>query len=946
LFGELLDVIEKLHPFVRKLWAEKGFKEPTPPQVEVIPHVLAGENVLIVAPTGTGKTEAAFLPLLSKLLDMERGGIKLVYITPLRTLNRDLLNRLEWWSLKLDLKMAVRHGDTSPSERRLQALKPPDMLITTPETFQLLFIGERLRSHVSNLKWVIVDEVHEIADSKRGVQLAILLEKARKIIGEDFQLVGLSATVGNPKEVAEFLVGPGRKCRVVYTPVAKMIEVDVVWPDPGEDDVKLAERIMVSEGVAARLRYIREAVERYRSVLVFSNTRPTVEMLGSRLKLWDIKLPVYVHHGSLSQEERVRIEEMLRSGKIKGVICTSSMELGIDIGHVDFVVQYNSPREVRRLIQRIGRSGHGVGRVSRGVVLVGDSDDALEAIVLVKLLKQEWVEPSRPPPKPLDVLAHEIVGFALTGRYTLDEVYGVIKRTAPYQGLSREEFDELVKFLEDIGLVRLRGGYVRPGDRSYSYFFGVLSMIPEVKRYYVVDRESGGFVGLLDDFFVSEYCEPGARFIMAGRPWEVLSLTENVVYVKPVDDYRSAIPSWVGEEIPVSYRVAQEVGRIRGLVEEIVEEGRSLSEIAEYISREYRADKRTVEKAILNVYCMVKEGVPIPTDKRIVVEDAEGLIVVHMHFGNRVNRVLGKYISYRLAKLLGLPVYVSEKPYRIVLRSGGIGVEEVEAVLRDTTVEKFKKYVYAAVEESRAFRWRLQQVARKMGVVEPGAKLAKGDVEKLVIALKDTPPYREALKEVLYKDMDLEKALEVVEKLERGEFEIKIAVGPTRLTLEHFRFMGEFLEPVSPERRDLISLMMFKIKLLSSFVSLACLDCGYIWSSPAMELVEELSCPACGSDKLAFDTVGEREMASRLKKCKSRRGRGCGNFWSSVKALRNYGVGAVLARAAGFNFREISKIALSFTGDVDAFVKKLWIEHKKKSLQKVEKLEAGTSLNA
>ncbi len=939
-----MDVIEKLHPFVRKLWAERRFREPTPPQVKAIPYILAGENVLVVAPTGTGKTEAAFLPLLSKLLEEGREeGIKLVYITPLRTLNRDLLSRLEWWSLKLDLKIAVRHGDTPPSERRLQALKPPDILITTPETFQLLLVGERLRGHISRLKWVIVDEVHEIADSKRGVQLAILLEKARRIIKRDFQLIGLSATVGNPDEVAEFLVGRGRECRVVYTPVAKMIEVDVVWPEVGEEDAQLAEQIMASEGVAARLRYIRNVVERYRSVLVFSNTRPTVEMIGSRLKLWDLKLPVYVHHGSLSQEERVRIEEMLRSGKIKGVICTSSMELGIDIGHVDFVVQYNSPREVRRLIQRIGRSGHGIGRVSRGAVLVGDSDDALEAMVLVKLLKQEWIEPSRPPPKPLDVLAHEVVGFALTGRYTLDEVYNILKRTTPYQDLKIGEFKSLIEFLEDINLIRVRGGYIRPGDRSYSYFFGVLSMIPEVKQYYVVDRESGSFVGVLDDFFVSEYCEPGARFIMAGRPWEVLSLTEEIVYVKPVDDYRSAIPSWVGEEIPVSFEVAQEVGRIRGLVEDLAREGRSLSEIADFISKEFKTDRKTVEKAILNVYYMAKEGVPVPTDRRIVVEDAEGLIVVHMHFGNRVNRVLGKYLSYRLARLFGLPIYVSEKPYRIVLRGGGVGLEEVEAVLRDTTVEKFKKYIYAAVEESRAFRWRLQQVARKMGVIEPGTTLAKGDVEKLAIALKDTPPYREALKEVLYKDMDLEKALKVVEMLERGEFEVKAVIGPTKLTLEHFYFMREFLEPISPEKRDLISMMMFKIRLLSCFVSLACLDCNYVWSSPVAELIGEVFYHSSGSDRLAFDTISGTETALRLKKCKGRKGRGCGNFWSSVKNLQSYGIGAVLARAAGFSFREVPKIASGFTDDLDAFIKKLWIEHRKKSLEKIEKLKTLNS---
>ncbi len=925
--------LDGLHPHVRRLWVARGFKEPTPPQAEAFPRILAGENVLIVAPTGTGKTEAAFLPILSMLLGEGSNGIKAVYVTPLRTLNRDILDRLKWWSLKLDLRIAVRHGDTSTSERRIQALKPPDILITTPETFQLLLVGGVLRQHLSALKWIIVDEVHEIADSKRGVQLTILLEKARRIAGREFQLIGLSATVGNPGEVAEFIVGSGRKCSVIYTPVSKMIEVDVIWPDEIFEDSALAEKLMVTREVASRLRYIKSALSKYRSILVFSNTRPTAEMIGSRLKLWDIDLPVHVHHGSLSQVERIRIEEMLREGSIKGVICTSSMELGIDIGYVDFVIQYNSPREVKRLIQRVGRSGHGIGRVSRGVVLVGDSDNALEAIVLVNLLKREQVEPSKYPPKPLDVLAHEIIGFAVSGKYTLDEVYELVKKAVPYRDLDRDEFNVLVEFLSSIGLLSVIGGYVRPaGKRTYDYFFKTLSMIPEVRQYYVVDREEKIVVGLLDDFFVSEYCEPGARFIMAGRPWEVLSLTEKTVYVKPVEDYRSAIPSWIGEEIPVSYDVAQEVGRIRGLVEEMAKSGLSLSEVVETLSAKYGANEDTLRKAILNVYYMVSKGTPVPTDRRIIVEDAgDNIIIVHAHFGNKVNRVLGKYLSHTLAGILGIPVYVAEKPYRIILRAEGLCSEDVEYVLRDLTVEEFKKKVYRAVEESRGFRWRLQQVARRMGVIEPEKTLSRADLENLVLYLKDTPPYLEALKEVLYKDMDMERALSVVEMLEREEVEVKSIRGPTKLTLEYFKFLGGYMEPRLPEKRDIISHIIFKTRILSNIISLGCLDCGNVWSIQVSKLLGGIECPVCFSKNIAFDVIGEEELSSRIRRCRSRkRGKGCRILWDSVRMLREHGVAAVLARAAGFSFREIRRIALHYSGDVDSFLKKLWVEKKRK----------------
>ncbi len=924
------DILDRLHPRVKRLWVER-FTEFTPPQKEAIPHILTGRNVLIVSPTGTGKTEAAFLPIVSQLMEVGNGGIKVIYITPLRTLNRDLLDRLEWWTLKLDLRLSVRHGDTSPSERRIQALKPPDILITTPETFQLLLVGGRLRQHIQSLKWIIVDEVHEVADSKRGVQLALLLEKARKIIGRDFQIVGLSATVGNPEEVAAFITGVGRECRVVYTPVAKLLKVSVVWPNVEEEDYVLAEKLMVPVDLAARLRYIREAVEHYGSVLIFSNTRPTVEVLGSRLKLWDIKFPVYVHHGSLSQEERVRIEEMFRGGKIKGVICTSSMELGIDIGHVNFVIQYNSPREVRRLVQRIGRSGHRIGRVSKGVILVGDSDNALESIVLVDLLEEESIEPSIPPEKPYDVLAHEIVGFAISGMYSVEEIYQLARRTIPYRDLGQEEFGEVVKFLEDIGLIRVRGGYVRPaGRRSYEYFYQVLSMIPEVKQYEVIEKEESAFVGFLDDFFVAEYCEPGARFIMAGRPWEVVSLTENVVYVRPIDDYKSAIPSWVGEEIPVPFHVAQRVGEIRGIVEEFAKKHFSLREVAETISSRYSVGVETMEKAIRSTYQMAREGLPVPTDRRVVVEEAEDIIVVHAHFGNRVNRALGKYLSYRISRLFGLPVYVSEKPYRILLRADGVSIEEVKTILEGTTIEAFRKHIVKAVEDSRLFRWRLQQVARKMGVIEPGTTLGRGDIEKIVLSLRDTPPYREALKEVLYRDMDLENALKVIKRIQSREIEIKCIRGPTSLTLEHYRYLSEYLEPVSPDKRDMIRLVLFKTKLLSSFISLGCLDCGYVWSSPIAE-IERLECPVCFSERLVFDTKGERDISLRLKRCKKARGKGCRNFWNSLKLLQEYGLGAILARAAGFSFREISDIARYYNGDINSFIRRLWLmQHRRR----------------
>lgn len=922
--------MELLHPAVRRLWRERGFGEPTPPQREAIPYVLAGENVLIVAPTGSGKTEAALLPILSRMLESPEPGIRLLYVTPLRTLNRDILSRVEWWALKLGFRVAVRHGDTPTSERRVQALEPPDVLITTPETLQLLLVGKKLRGHIAQVKWVIVDEVHEVADSKRGVQLSLLMERLKKIAGK-IQIVGLSATVGNPEEVARLLVGAGRSCRVVYVPAHKRVKVAVEWPDAAIGDEQLAERVLAPLEVAARLRFIRELVESRRSTLIFSNTRPTAEMLASRFKLWDERIPIYVHHGSLSRTERVRIEEKLRRGEVKGVVCTSSMELGIDIGHVDLVVQYNSPREVRRLLQRVGRAGHSLDRVSEGVVVVGGSDDALESVVLKGRLERGIVEPSEIPPKPYDVLAHELVGLALSEAPEPGEAYALVTGAEPYKDLTREEFDRVFDFMREIGLLRLVGNRLKPaGRRSFDYYFGALSTIPEVEQYTVVDRSSGEPIGVLDDYFVAEYCEVGARFIMAGRPWEVVALGEDRVYVEPVDDFESAVPSWVGEEIPVPFEVAQEVGRLRGLAGEAASRGVPLRELAERLAGEYRVSPRLFEKALEPVYEIAERGEPVPSDRLVVVEEAgSGVVVVHAHFGNRVNRALGRYLAHRLARRLGLPAFSSEKPYRVVLRCEGVTAEEVEAVLRETDSETFLKYLRSAVEESRGFRWRLQQVARRMGIVAPGARLTKGDLDRLAAALKGTPAYEEAVKEVLLKDMDVEKALEVFSKIRKGEIEVVGVKGPTPLTLEAERSLREGLEPALPEKRELLSYALFKVRVLQAAASFLCTECGTVFELPVAELEPGLSCPSCGSDKLAFDTVPEEEMVALAERCE-KTGKGCRRLKQSAQLFESYRDLAVLARAAGFSFKEAANVLAKHSGGKEALFKLLWLERREK----------------
>src|SRR5437899_8181589 len=344
-----------------------------------IPRIRSGSNLLIVAPTGRGKTEAALLPVLQGLSSGTGAGIRALYITPLRALNRDMIDRVHHLVSSTGLSAAVRHGDTPPSERRKQAAAPPDILITTPETLQAILPGKIMQRHLKNAKYVIIDEVHQLAADRRGIQLAVALERLRSVAG-GFQRIGLSATVGHPASIAA-LFGGENPLEILVAPLEKQYEYRVEWPRPIDKDFETARDFYITPGAPPGLSAIDDTLDESRSTIVFVNARPLAELLGSRLSM--VRQDVAVHHGSLPREELERVEAGFKRGDVKGLVSTSTLELGIDIGTVDQVVQYNSPRQVTSLIQRVGRSGHKLNRTSRGLVLAVSSDHAIESLAAV-----------------------------------------------------------------------------------------------------------------------------------------------------------------------------------------------------------------------------------------------------------------------------------------------------------------------------------------------------------------------------------------------------------------------------------------------------------------------------------------------------------------------------------------------------------------------------------
>jgi len=863
---------------------EKGFKTPTETQEKAIPMILEQKNVLLISPTATGKTESAVLPVLDMLLRIpeRRRGIKILYVTPLKALNRDILERLEWWCNNLDVKLAVRHGDTDNKERTRQSRSPPDMLITTPETLQAILPGRLMRQHLSAVRWVIVDEVHELADSKRGSQLSLALERLRWVTGRDFQRIGLSATIGSPRKVAQFLVGSEREVEILQVTLARQIDLKILFPQPTQEDYELASLLFTHPEVAARLRVIRRYFEDHRSVLLFTNTRSISEVLASRFKVWDVNFPVSIHHGSLAKPSRLAAERGLKNGELKGLVATSSLELGIDIGRIDLVIQYMSPRQVTRLIQRIGRSGHRIGRTPKGVIITMDSDDTLEAMVIARRTINEELEPLEVPPKPFDVLAHQIAGLLMKQKqWSFNEIHDLCTKAFPYAELTVKDIENVLDYMhrrfprfawvsEEDKLV------IKPRKTSplYEYYFDNLSMIPAEKKFLVIDEEQDSAVGVLDEAFVAEYGKPSVKFIIQGRPWQIVSVSGDKIYVKQTEDPTGAIPSWIGEEIPVPFDVAQEVGQVRGFVEEQDKNGKTTTRIAEELSEKYPADPETVLRAIRETVEQVKKGYPVPTGKRVLVEDWEDFVILQANFGSLANRALAQLMGHILSDQTGYSVVVQHDPYRIFVNTMGAVnadriIEVFDAMKKMSELEIRDIMVRSAVKTG-LFKRRMFHVARRFGAIQKWVDLSRVSLRKLMKSFEGTAIYDEALKEIFRKDLDLERAISVLAAIREGTIElckVETAGDASPIARVGIEKVSMKTDLIPPERMKLILVESARARLLTEVRTFVCTKCwDYLEMIRLSDLPDHPICPKCGSSALGVLRMEEARVQSLVDK--------------------------------------------------------------------------------
>jgi len=858
------DAFASLRPELRAALSERGFDRPTEPQRRAIPPIAAGEHALVVAPTGTGKTETAMLPVFDAILGENPGGIGALYVTPLRALNRDMRERLDWWADRLDHEVAVRHGDTSDYRRRQQATDPPDVLITTPETLQAILTGERMRAALSDVEYVVVDEVHELAASKRGTQLAVGLERLRSLAGA-FQRVGLSATVGDPEEVGRFLTGD-RGCRVLEVGVEQLVEFEVRHPEVTDADERLAGELMASPEMASHIRAIRDLVADSASTLVFVNTRQTAETLGSRFR--DLEVEVGVHHGSLSKAARVEVEDAFKAGELDALLCTSSMELGIDVGRVDHVVQYGSPREVARLLQRVGRAGHRADRTSTGTVITRDADDTFEALAIARRAARGDVEATPIHEGSLDVVANQVVGVVMDrGEVSAREAYELVTAAYPFRDLGEGSFKSVLREISANRLVYLDEDDDRLGKSggTWQYYYATLSMIPDEETYEVYDVAAGSVVGTLDERFVVNFAEPGATFIQRGEMWRVAEVDDEEarVSVSPIEDPAGEVPSWVGEEIPVPEAVAREVGELRRVAATQLRGGADPGAVARELGVRYPAGEATLRHAIEGVRRQLEADVPVPTDRRVVVEREGRTVVVNLARGHRVNETVGRVLASLLGQRTGSSVGLDVDPYRIELDvPGAISTADVLDVLEETDPDHVRPLIELSLKRSDSLRFTLSQVAATFGAL----KRWRGDgvsPDRLVAALEDTPVYEEAVREVFHEDLDVAGAGRVLEAVQSGDLAVAV-VGERTPIGAAGRSGGRDL--LAPENADAGVVDTVRERIAEDDVRLVCLHCAeFDRTKPVKRIDEQPECPRCGSTRIAALSPWADETVTALR---------------------------------------------------------------------------------
>ena len=750
-----------LHPWVKQ-WFDSQFDDFTPAQKKSIIDIHKNNNILISSPTGSGKTLTAFLSVISELTSLAQKDeledkVYCIYISPLKALDNDIEKNLDEpldgiekiAGRKLGIRKAVRTGDTSQYQRQKMLKKPPHILITTPETLSILLVAPKFREKLSGVKYVIVDEIHSLAENKRGVHLSLSLERLQHLIGQ-YTRIGLSATVSPIEEVAQFLVGyeygAGRNCKIVDINYLKELDMEVMCP---VSDIVLADEEDTRLGMYDLLD---DLIQENKTTLIFTNTRSGTERFVYNLKkMYPMNYNdsnIMAHHSSLSKEVRLETENKLKEGKLKAVISSTSLELGIDIGYIDLVVLINSPKSVARALQRIGRSGHKLHEKSKGRIIVTDRDDLVECSVLLKNAKEGKIDKISIPTNCLDVLAQHIYGMSIENPWDIDYAFDVIKR------------GKLARML-------------------YSTNIGT---IPDTSG--VLVKCDGETVGRIEESFM-ERLKKGDTFVLGGRTYRFNYGKGMTINVTPASG-PPTIPSWFSQQLPLSFDLAMDIQKFRSHMETRFEYRRSKEEIMEFIY-DYLYVDDFAANSIYEYFVEQYKYAKIPSNRCLLIEYYKGygdrrFVIFHSLFGRKVNDALSRAVAYVVAQRFNTNVTISISDNGFYLSSDGTigGLES----FKQLTPENFEQILTNSLNktETLASRFRhcagrsLMTLRRYKGESKSvGRQQVRGKILlKFVQEMDDNfSILKEARREAMEDYMDIKNALKIINMVDSGEMEIK-----------------------------------------------------------------------------------------------------------------------------------------------------------------------------
>ena len=827
---------QQTNQILESLFEKFGFSKLTEIQKKASPIILQKKDCLVIAPTGSGKTECSVIPIFSLLKNSKKNGkIKTLYITPLRALNRDVFRRITKYAHENELSIEIRHGDTSQKDRKKIRDNPPDILITTPETLVILLTQIKMLNALSDLEWIVIDEVHELLASERGSQLSLSIERLEINSKYPLTKVGLSATVGNFEEAGKFVVGTKRKCKIIRDKSVRKYDVEVKYVEGTISDV--AEKI---------IEYFLE-LDLNSPILLFTNTRGEAEFLASILKEKS-SIEIELHHGSLSKVVREETELTLREGKRGIVVCTSSLELGLDIGSIELVIHYGSPRQVSKLIQRIGRSRHNRNSSAKGLIITNNPDDEFEARAILDRIQEGSIEEQKIHVGSLDVLAHHLVGLSMQlGEISVEQAFEIVRRAYPFRNLQLEDLIGVLDLLDSNYLIffdRTKMTFWKKG-RAFKYYFENLSTIPDILKFKVFDSVGKKIIGSLDQRFVGDFGDSGNIFVLKGLQWRILNVDEKSfsVNVEPFRGGGITVPYWEGESIPIDYKTARKVGNFRSKVK----------------NGSLELTNKIIEKLIFN---------EIPDENNIVIESSrsQGSIVIHSCLGTKINSTLSTLLSSMLSSMLGSVVDSRSDGYRIVLSSRS---RISEKLFLEVIKDDYDLYsiVTASLAGTHNVNWRTWCVAKKFGIVGRGAIYERKSARFLYERYSKTVLVHEALRELFHDKYDLKNSDKVLKKIREDKIHIKW------LEVDKFSKLAEpILDHTSkyyaaPANLDKGIIDLVKARLAKTKHRLICARCGK-WERvvETNEVKNILICPYCKARQITATYYSDYDLPKIIQK--------------------------------------------------------------------------------